>query len=99
MKLQISQFTKREIELPLPAFFKDNSAAITDIVAILNEDTMVRVWDYPGNRTWIENGSVKNYNDVIAKFYETYQLATEEEFFAAFNRAYSQLSLTPKLQP
>lgn len=99
MKLQISQFSQKEIELPLPAFFKDNSASITDIVAILDEDTMVRVWDYPGNRVWIENGNAKNYNDAIVKVYEKYQLATEEEFFTAFNRAYAQLSLTPKLQP
>lgn len=98
MKLQISQFSKREIELPLPVFFKDNSESIIDIVAVLDEDTMIRVWDYPGNRVFIENGNVKNYNDAIVKIYEKYQLATEEEFFTAFNRAYTQLSLTPRLQ-
>lgn len=99
MKLQIIQFSQREIELPLPAFFKDNSTSITDIVAILDEDTMVMVWDYPGRRTVIENCEVKSCNDRIVKIYEKYQLATEDEFFAAFNRAYAQLSLTPKLQP
>lgn len=99
MKLQISQVSQREVELPLPAFFKDNKGTITDLVGILDEDTMIQVWDYPGNRVVIENCNAKLVDARIVDFYQRYELATEEEFFAAYNRAYAQLSLTPKLRP
>lgn len=98
IKIMISEFSQREEEIKLPAFYKDNSTSITDIVGILDENTMVRVWEYHGSRLFIENQCVNGRDKEIAEIIEKFKPATEVDFFEAFDRVYESLSLTPKLK-
>ena len=98
LKVKTTHTTEREIEISLPAFYKSCSGAITEFIGILDEDTMVRVWDYKDHRTFIENQTTEDKDFEIANYHVNYELATESEFFAAFDKAYGSLYLRPQLK-
>jgi len=97
MKITTSLTQTREIEIPVPSFYKDTSTSILDVVGILDEKTVVRVWDNKSERIFIENGIPERMSNEISKAFNLWQMIPEEEFFTHYNNAMESLSLTPKL--
>jgi len=100
MKITTSLTQTREIEVPVPSFYKEPSSyegsSIINVVGILDENTVVNVWHLPNKRISVENSIPESVSHVIAKAIH-WDKITEEEFFTHYNNAMESLSLTPKL--
>jgi hypothetical protein len=94
IKKQITQ--KEEAQIPIPCFWKEVSENFLDYRGVIDEETYVRIYKSP-NRIAIENGTTKFYETEIAAAYESFDLCTEEEFMAQFEKAYKSISLKPEL--
>jgi len=100
MKITTSLTQTREIEVPVPSFYKEiiEGSSILNVLGILDEKTVVSVWVYPNNRTAIENSVPDIVSHVISRAITGgWEKITEEEFFTQYNNAMESLSLTPKL--
>lgn len=56
MKFTTTQTAKTEIEIPVPSFYKDGncSESITDLIGILDENTIIKVYEST-RRTCVQN--------------------------------------------
>lgn len=86
-------------EIPIPSFWKAKSYSPTtkDFVAVLDVETMVKVFSSE-SFCFIINQSTEGKDNDIAQIDATYEEATEEEFFEEFNKAYKFLQLNPVKQ-
>lgn len=98
MKFETTTTEKREIEIPVPSFYKDSqcSESINDMIGIIDESTIVRVWESE-KRTAVENYDVNLNSNEIVRAFHNYKPITEEQFLTAYNRALNSMSLTPEL--
>jgi hypothetical protein len=98
MKIETTKTEKQIIEIPVPSFYKDAdcSETISDLMGILDEKTIVKVYESQ-RRTCVQNFDTSLDSNDIAQAYLNWKPITEDEFFIAYNRALHSLSLTPEL--
>ena len=98
MKIETTQTTKQVIDIPVPSFYRDKNChdSITDLIGILDENTVVKVWE-SDKRTALINGDLDSLESDIVRAFLNWEPITEEKFFYHHNRALHSLSLTPEL--
>lgn len=95
--IKTTHTTDRELEISLPAFYKDTIGNITEYIAILEPETMVKVWHSP-LRTCIANETTEGQDKEISRIHKTYALGNEADFFLLFDKAMKTLFLHPVKQ-
>lgn len=98
MKFETTQTEKKVIEIPVPSFFRDTicSDKITDMIGLIDSDTVVRVFESE-RRTSVQNYDSTISGDDLVHAFQKWQPVTEDEFLAVYNRALHSMSLTPEL--
>lgn len=89
-----------KVEVPIPSFWKTQSEfneGNKTYLAILDHDTVVKIWSIEDRYTAIHNGAADFMESEIREAVNNYHDCSEEEFFQAFKDAYESLRLTPVL--
>ena len=100
IETKVSKTEQKEISIP--SFFQnmrwlkdDKSCSVYEIIAFLNESTVVKVW-YRDNYTSIQNGTPAEMKVFVSDlFKEEYQPITEAEFLDIYTEALEGASLQP----
>jgi ferredoxin-NADP reductase len=93
MTIQITKTETKDIEVPVPSFWKSN---IGNHTAIIDEQTAVHFYvgkDY----TSVQHGTPEELKERIEIAHRIFDLCTETEFMEAYNKTLKSLSLQPEL--
>jgi hypothetical protein len=86
----------KEISVPVPSFYKEPTSYGPTYIAILDEQTIVKV--YKGlHFSNVSNGTTESMKDDLANAVSNYLLCEEEEFINAFNDVVESMRLKPEL--
>ena len=98
MKFTTTQTAKTEIEIPIPSFYRDTlcSESITDLIGILDENTIIKVFEST-RRTCVQNMDIYLGESDIVSAHIHWQPITEDVFLYHHSRALHSMSLTPEL--
>lgn len=94
MKLTIEKKHQQEVTLTPPLFWKENTSFCPDYVALLDDETAVKVYD-SGTMVIIQHGTPDNMKSTILKAYSDYHPCDETEFFRVYNEAHYNTRLMP----
>ena len=102
ISIQTTKTETAEKQITIPSFFQnmrwlkdDKSCSVYEIIAFLNESTVVKVW-YRDNYTSIQNGTPAEMKVFVSDlFKEEYQPITEAEFLDIYTEALEGASLQP----
>lgn len=98
MKLTITKTHKeeREIEIPVPSFWREPVSAYTCVRGLVNDHTLYEVLEL-NDATFLESRDAKNDNGKISDAYERWTPITEEEFMSIYKTARFKTDLTPQI--
>jgi hypothetical protein len=92
MTIQITKTETKDIEVPVPSFWKNDTA----YTAVVDNKTAINLYadnDY----TAIQHGTIEELKSFIAIAHNSFDLCTETEFMEAYNKTLKSLSLQPEL--
>jgi hypothetical protein len=97
IKTQVTHKEEREVEIPIPSFWKEVTILPT-IIGILDEHTMYEVWTCDDSST-LKSMDLKSIPAEIRlnKLSGDFVPATEEEFMSAYKDARFKTDLEPML--
>ena len=98
MKIRTKQTRETDVEIPVPSFYKDGkcSESISDIIAILDQNTIIKVYESE-RRTCVQNMDLYLGESDIVYASLNWTPITEADFMLAHNSALHSMSLTPEL--
>jgi hypothetical protein len=86
------------IEINEHIFFKHViSAKITNYLAVIEEST-IKIFSFPGERTCLELDSTEDSIRIISEAMDSWEHISEEEFFEAMNKALKDFNFKPSLR-
>ncbi len=94
MKLQISQSSITEFEIPVPSFWKQGN----EIRGLLSETDYRNIYEHDDTKTFIVNHPNRHQADIHSAF-KSWEPISEDEFMERFNEFLKSISLTPILKP
>lgn len=94
MKLTIPFESEKEVTIPVPCFWKEPGYGI--YVAILDDETFVRLYDNCKDYASIQHGSPEHFSRDIREAYLKFNLCDETEFMRAYSDAFESIRLHPK---
>jgi hypothetical protein len=95
MTIQITKTETKDIEVPVPSFWKAD-LLFTEYTAILNEHTAIH-FQTSCDYTTLQHGEPGEMNEYLETAHRTFDLCTETEFMEAYNKTLKSLSLQPEL--
>jgi hypothetical protein len=96
MTIQITKTETKDIEVPVPSFWKWSAGKLTDYTAIVDESTVISLW-VSDDLCIVQSGTPETLRNAVVKAHENHLLCTETEFMEAYNKTLKSLSLQPEL--
>lgn len=96
MKIKTTVTQERELDIQLPFFRRDKNSTCLKLFAVINEKTVISVFDGAG-RTSVYVDAFESSTYDIADKYQNWQPITEQQFLMAHSEALKSLSLEPQL--
>ncbi len=93
LKSTVSVQQEISIELETPAFFKSNTYSINEYLGVIDEETTIKIFTYPNERTMIESELTERCASAINNAYAKWEHISEEEFFEALTKALKDFDL------
>lgn len=99
MKISISKtHTETEqVNISVPAFWKNPSIAYNEYVAIIDENTVFNVL-LMNDMSYIKSGTPEKMERSITEAHRDFNLTTEEDFMSAHDEALQGMSLKPVIK-
>jgi hypothetical protein len=97
MKIETYQKKKSEVEIPIPSFYQNPSSIGTQMIAVLNENTVCSVYQCEA-RTSVENDSMTDYlKESLVSAFLNWKQIEEIDFLHTYEMALASMRLTPQL--
>lgn len=94
---QVTHTETREVEIPVPSFWKERIEVFKCYRAVLDENTFFEILEFP-DEIIIRTSEIKENDSRVLEAHAKFDIISEEDFFAAYNRIYESLRLTPALK-
>jgi hypothetical protein len=97
MTIQITKTETKDIEVPVPSFWKSNTVSKQEYTAILDKSTAISLVLISDDYTIIQHCTPEDLRHKIESAFKSFDLCTETEFMEAYNKTLKSLSLQPEL--